>query len=136
MISGMALIRPFGFFVELDFAQTGSQTRKAVQHGFAYAFQRVAHSDGGLALTWVECARNEAKFKNASHHVVNDGLLITHPVGPEILSGGAYGLEASLVSVGLLGAVALIGLCWAHKRGLILGSKRSKRTNDLPSLGA
>lgn len=67
---------------------------------------------------------------------VNDGLLITHPAGPEILSGGAYGLEASLVSVGLLGAVALIGLCWAHKRGLILGSKRSKRTNDLPSLGA
>lgn len=61
---------------------------------------------------------------------VNAGLLITRPAGPELLSGGAYGLEASLVSFALLSTVAVVGLWWAHRRGLILGSRRSIRASE------
>ena len=62
---------------------------------------------------------------------INEGLLITRPAGPEILSGGAYGLEASLVSFSLLSIVAIVGLWWAHKRGLMLPAQRPKRASNL-----
>lgn len=48
----------------------------------------------------------------------NIGLLITHRSGSDIISGGAYGLEAGAGTVALLTTVAVIGLYIAHRRGL------------------
>ncbi|MCI1664248.1 CPBP family intramembrane glutamic endopeptidase [Bifidobacterium crudilactis] len=46
--------------------------------------------------------------------------LVSRWSGPEILSGGQFGLEASIVPVVLLGAVACALLVYAHGRGLII----------------
>lgn len=50
----------------------------------------------------------------------NEGLVITHPSGSEVISGGAYGLEASLVTLVVLTAVAVTGLVFAQRRGLMV----------------
>lgn len=46
-----------------------------------------------------------------------DGLLITHRAGPEWLTGGAFGLEASAVAMGLVTAVGLALLALAIRQG-------------------
>ncbi len=51
---------------------------------------------------------------------VNEGLLITQSSGSDLISGGTYGLESSLVTVVLLTAVAVTGLYVAHRRGLMV----------------
>lgn len=50
---------------------------------------------------------------------VNEGLLITHPAGADLISGGTYGLEASIVTVVVLTAIAAVGLVVAHLRGVM-----------------
>ncbi|MEE8724450.1 MAG: CPBP family intramembrane glutamic endopeptidase [Bifidobacterium crudilactis] len=56
--------------------------------------------------------------------------LVSRWSGPEILTGGQFGLEASIVPVILLGAVALALLVYAHSRRLII--KPSWRRHVLP----
>jgi membrane protease YdiL (CAAX protease family) len=56
--------------------------------------------------------------------------LVSRWSGPEILTGGQFGLEASIVPVVLLGAVACALLVYAHGRGLII--KPSWRRHVLP----
>jgi membrane protease YdiL (CAAX protease family) len=56
--------------------------------------------------------------------------LVSRWSGPEILTGGQFGLEASIVPVILLGAVALALLVYAHSRRLIV--KPSWRRHVLP----
>lgn len=58
---------------------------------------------------------------------VNEGLLITHPAGSDVISGGAYGLEASLVTVVVLTTVAVIGLWVAHRRGVMVAPSWVRR---------
>ncbi|MCI1217983.1 CPBP family intramembrane glutamic endopeptidase [Bifidobacterium crudilactis] len=56
--------------------------------------------------------------------------LVSRWSGPEILTGGQFGLEASIVPVILLGAVACALLVYAHSRRLIV--KPSWRRHVLP----
>ena len=46
-----------------------------------------------------------------------DGMLEAHPVGSELISGGAFGLEASLVALVLATTVGIILVAKAYRRG-------------------
>lgn len=50
----------------------------------------------------------------------NEGLLITKQSGSTLLSGGDYGIEASLVTLAVLGVVAVVGLWRLHSAGLMV----------------
>ncbi len=51
---------------------------------------------------------------------LNDSWLVSSWTGPEILTGGTFGLEASIVPVVLAGTLGVILLVIAHRRGLII----------------
>lgn len=66
--------------------------------------------------------------------IASSGLLVTHPKGPEIISGGAFGAEASIiVPIVLIAVSAYLGVranregkvvapYWAKRRGATFGS--------------
>lgn len=88
----------------------------------------------GLHAAWNSVLSNVLGVNVSGN--VNEGLLITHPSGPEILSGGAYGLEASIISVLVLTPFALAGLCLAHRRGVMVPpSWVRRRQGDSPDGG-
>lgn len=55
------------------------------------------------------------------------GLLRSHPAGPELLSGGAFGIEASLVTVALLSVVTVAGAVWLHRNGRVVAPSWRRR---------
>ena len=50
----------------------------------------------------------------------NEGLIVSQANGPDILSGGSYGLEASIVTFILISSLSALSFWWAHKEGLLL----------------
>jgi hypothetical protein len=64
------------------------------------------------------------------------GLLVAHPSGPELLTGGRFGPEAGLPALLLCLVVAAFLLRDAHRRGRIIRSRRYYRRHpaqlDLP----
>ncbi|GLY98331.1 CPBP family intramembrane glutamic endopeptidase [Actinoplanes sp. NBRC 103695] len=55
-----------------------------------------------------------------------DGLLITRPVGPELLTGGAFGLEASIIPVIVSLLLAIPMLILAGRRGNLVPLRRAR----------
>ena len=49
-----------------------------------------------------------------------NGLFRSHPAGPELLSGGTFGIEASLITVVLLSLVTIVGAVWLHRSGRVV----------------
>ncbi len=48
------------------------------------------------------------------------GAVATSPAGPDLVSGGAFGIEASLVTTVFLGGLAVLALLQLHGRGLVV----------------
>ncbi|MFD6860274.1 CPBP family intramembrane glutamic endopeptidase [Rhodococcus sp. NPDC060090] len=57
----------------------------------------------------------------------SSGLLITTPTGPTLLTGGDFGLEASVVPVVVSVLLAIPMLVAAHRRGNIVPFRRNQR---------
>jgi membrane protease YdiL (CAAX protease family) len=55
------------------------------------------------------------------------GLLVTAPVGPDWLSGGAFGAEASVVAVLWCGGLGVAMLARAHRDGRFVGMRARAR---------
>ncbi|MGJ6981361.1 lysostaphin resistance A-like protein [Aestuariimicrobium soli] len=53
-----------------------------------------------------------------------NGLLRSHPHGPTLLSGGTFGIEASLITVVLLSVVTVVGARWLHRHGRVVAPAR------------
>lgn len=49
-----------------------------------------------------------------------DSLLVAKWSGPDIMTGGSFGLEASIVPVVLLGVVGLVLMVYAQRKGLLV----------------
>ncbi|CAI9407267.1 MULTISPECIES: CPBP family intramembrane glutamic endopeptidase [Aestuariimicrobium] len=49
-----------------------------------------------------------------------NGVLVSHPAGPDLLSGGGFGIEASLITVVLLSVVTVLAAVRLHQRGMIV----------------
>ncbi|MDO5503544.1 MAG: type II CAAX endopeptidase family protein [Actinomycetia bacterium] len=79
----------------------------------------------GLHAAWNSVLSNVLGVNVSGN--VNEGLLMTRPIGSDVISGGAYGLEASIVSVIALTTVALIGLWIAHRRGVMVAPSWVRR---------
>jgi len=58
---------------------------------------------------------------------VDPGLAITTVDGPALLTGGAFGLEASLVPILISVAISAVLLVAAHRRGAIVPRSSRRR---------
>lgn len=56
------------------------------------------------------------------------GWLVTRPSGSDLVSGGAFGIEASLVTTVLLGGVALVVLVRLHREDLAVSPAWTRRS--------
>jgi CAAX protease family protein len=56
-----------------------------------------------------------------------EGLLVTRPTGPELLTGGQFGLEASIVPVIVSLLLAIPMLILARRRGNLVPMRRSRQ---------
>lgn len=52
------------------------------------------------------------------------GVLTTRPTGPDLLTGGGFGLEASIVPIIVSLALAVPMLIAAHRRGNLVSPRR------------
>ncbi|MFD7062405.1 CPBP family intramembrane glutamic endopeptidase [Streptomyces sp. NPDC059906] len=57
----------------------------------------------------------------------SEGLMTTNPTGPELLTGGDFGLEASIVPVVVSLLIAIPMLIAAHRRGNLVPMRRGNR---------
>ncbi|MFI0573658.1 lysostaphin resistance A-like protein [Streptomyces tendae] len=57
----------------------------------------------------------------------SEGLMTTNPTGPELLTGGDFGLEASIVPVVVSLLIAIPMLVAAHRRGNLVPMRRGRR---------
>lgn len=66
------------------------------------------------------------------------GLLVAHPRGPAWVSGGAFGIEGSLVTLAACGVTSAVVLTVARRRGLLLPRPPGlgAHTDVPPDLGA
>ncbi|WP_432559569.1 CPBP family intramembrane glutamic endopeptidase [Granulicoccus sp. GXG6511] len=79
----------------------------------------------GLHAAWNSVLSNVVGVPVSGN--VNEGLLITAAAGPDLISGGAYGLEASIITVLVLTPVALMALFVAHRRGVMVAPSWVRR---------
>jgi len=61
-----------------------------------------------------------------SGHPAN-GLLVTRPTGPDLVTGGDFGIEASIVPIVVSLLLAVPMLVAAHRRGNLVPVRRSRR---------
>lgn len=57
----------------------------------------------------------------------SDGLLVARPTGPDLLTGGSFGIEASIVPVALSVLISVPMLVTAHRRGNLVPLRRGRR---------
>lgn len=57
----------------------------------------------------------------------SEGLMTTYPTGPDLLTGGDFGLEASIVPVIVSLLIAIPMLIAAHRRGNLVPMRRGRR---------
>ncbi|MFH9815385.1 lysostaphin resistance A-like protein [Streptomyces sp. NPDC017230] len=57
----------------------------------------------------------------------SEGLMVTTPTGPDLVTGGDFGLEASIVPVIISVLIAIPMLIAAHRRGNLIPMRRSHR---------
>lgn len=57
----------------------------------------------------------------------SEGLMTTNPTGPDLLTGGEFGLEASIVPVVVSLLIAIPMLIAAHRRGNLVPMRRGHR---------
>jgi len=82
----------------------------------------------GMHFAWN--TMSDAIFSMTTSGHSAKGFLQGRISGPEWLSGGAYGVEASLVTLLLFSLVSVALLVWAHRRGQFL-SKAAGQEREL-----
>jgi len=99
----------------------------------AYAATRTLWVPIGLHFAW-NFAQGGIFGTQVSGNDTPDGLLNGVTSGPTLISGGEFGPEASLYSV-LFGAVLTIVFMWlAHRRGHVVGFRRTARADAAATL--
>jgi membrane protease YdiL (CAAX protease family) len=93
--------------------------------GAAYMITRSLWLAIGLHAGW-NLTQGLVFDVNVSGNAV-DGLVEAQLTGPELLSGGAFGLEASVIAVVIATSAGLWGLAVARRRGEIVAPMWSKR---------
>lgn len=85
----------------------GIALEAGVMFGLLYALTRSLWVVMGVHAAWnvVQGPVLGSAVSGATNN--GDGLLVTHPAGPDLLSGGVFGLEASLVAVLVWLAISL-----------------------------
>lgn len=86
-----------------------------VMLGAVYVATRSLWWTAGIHAAWNFTQTGLFGIADSGHS--GQGLLRTELVGPDWLTGGAFGIEASLVSVVLCVIVAALFLIYAHRRG-------------------
>ncbi|WP_018972731.1 CPBP family intramembrane glutamic endopeptidase [Rudaea cellulosilytica] len=86
-----------------------------VMLGAVYVATRSLWWTAGIHVAWNFTQTGLFGIADSGHS--GQGLLRTELVGPDWLTGGAFGIEASLVSVVLCVIVAALFLIYAHRRG-------------------
>ncbi len=111
----------------------------AIEAGFmlaaAYAATRSLWLTIGVHFGWNFAAAGVFSTV-VSGNGTNQGLLDSSLSGPELLTGGAFGPEASVYSVGFGALLTLVFLWLAHRRGHIVpfGSRRAAGVGSAATL--
>ncbi len=111
----------------------------AIEAGFmlaaAYAATRSLWFAIGVHFGWNFAAAGIFSTQ-VSGNGTNEGLLDSSMSGPELLTGGAFGPEGSVYSVGFGALLTLVFLWLAHRRGNIVpfGSRRAAGVNTAVKL--
>lgn len=102
--------------------------------GGAYALTRRLWAVWGLHFAW-NYVQGRVFSGSISGMGMSRGLLSVEATGPEWLTGGAFGVEASPFAVGLCLAAAFVVLRAAHRRGLLVsfGSRPRPAPADRPA---
>ncbi|AQS66833.1 CPBP family intramembrane glutamic endopeptidase [Streptomyces pactum] len=111
----------------------------AIEAGFmlaaAYAATRSLWLTIGVHFGWNFAAAGVFSTE-VSGNGANQGLLDSSTSGPELLTGGAFGPEGSVYSVGFGALLTLVFLWLAHRRGNIVpfGSRRAAGADSAAKL--
>jgi membrane protease YdiL (CAAX protease family) len=111
----------------------------AIEAGFmlaaAYAATRSLWLVIGVHFGWNFAAAGIFSTE-VSGNGTNEGLLDSSTSGPELLTGGAFGPEGSVYSVGFGALLTLVFLWLAHRRGNIVpfGSRRAAGADSTAKL--
>jgi hypothetical protein len=92
--------------------------------GVAYLWRRSIWFVAGLHFAW-NTTVGLLGIPVSGH--VSPGLLTTEVAGPTLLTGGEFGLEASIVSVAVSVLLAIPMLVLAHRRGGLVPVRRGRR---------
>ena len=92
--------------------------------GAAFLWQRSIWFVAALHFAWNTCV---GLIGIAMSGHLQDGLLVARPTGPDLLTGGSFGIEASIVPVALSVLISVPMLVAAHRRGHLVPLRRSRR---------
>lgn len=95
-----------------------------VMLGAAFLWQNNIWFVVGLHFAWNTC---EGLLGVAVSGHRSASLLIARPTGPDLLTGGSFGIEASIVPVILSVLISVLMLIGAHRRGNLVPLRRSRR---------
>jgi membrane protease YdiL (CAAX protease family) len=89
--------------------------------GAAFLWKRNIWLAVGLHFAWNTCV---GLIGIAVSGHPSDGLLVARPTGPDLLTGGSFGIEASIVPVALSVLISVPMLVTAHRRGNLVALRR------------
>lgn len=92
--------------------------------GAAFLWKRNIWLAVGLHFAWNTCV---GLIGIAVSGHPSDGLLVARPTGPDLLTGGSFGIEASIVPVALSVLISVPMLVTAHRRGNLVALRRRRR---------
>lgn len=104
-----------------------------VMFGLLYALTRSLWVVIGVHAAWnvVQGPVLGSAVSGATNN--GDGLLVSHPAGPELVSGGVFGLEASLVAVMVWSAISVWLARALATRGLVVAPAWRRRVTAGPA---